>query len=61
MGFLRDEVALERLFPSVSHRSSNDPYSYIFTQPSGAGKTEFEAVGRLRHQNRSYFDKKERN
>jgi len=58
MGFVRDEVALERFFSSVSHRSSNDAYSYISTQPSGAGKTEFEAVGRLHRQNRPYFDKK---
>ena len=44
VGFVKDEVALERLFPSVSHRSSNDAYSYITTQTSGAGKTEFDAA-----------------
>jgi hypothetical protein len=54
MGFVRDKVALERLFSSVSHRSSNDACSYISIQPSEAGKTEFKAVDRLHHQNRSF-------
>ena len=60
VGFMRDEVALERLFPSVSHRSSNDAYSYISPQSSGAGKTEFEAASRLHHHTPSYFDNKEK-
>jgi hypothetical protein len=60
VGFVRDEVALERHFPSVSHRSSNDAYSYITTQPSGSGKTEYEAAGRLHDHSPSYFDNKEK-
>jgi hypothetical protein len=59
VGFVRGKVALERLFPSVSHRWSNDS-SYVTTQPSGAGKTEFVAAGRLHHHNPSYFDNKEK-
>ena len=60
VGFVKDEAALERLFLSVSHRSFNDAYSYITSQPSGAGKTESEAASYLHHHNPSYFDNKEK-
>jgi hypothetical protein len=59
VGFKRDEVALERLFSSVSHHSTNDAYSYISSQPPGADKTEFEPASSLHHHNRSCFDSKE--